>query len=164
MTKRVTGLFSKPQEAVIALNELSDAFFSEQQVSVLMSDQTIGSSFNIEKYNKAGEGFTVGASLTGLAGAIAAGLTSAGVIAIPGLNLVAVGPAVAAFAGAGAGAAAGGSLGGIIGSTVPEYEAKIYEDGIKNGSVLIAVDVDNNQQKRRAEEILEANNAQKIAA
>jgi len=164
MTNRLTALFSTPDEAMTAINDLSDVSFSEEQVSALMSDQTMGSSFDIEKGNKAGEGFTVGASLTGVSTAVAAGLASAGVIAMPGINLVATGPIVGALTGAGVGAAAGGSLGGIIGSTIPEYEAKIYEDSIKKGAVLVAVDFENDQQKNTAKEILEANNGQKVAA
>lgn len=164
MTKRVTGLFDRPQLAMDTLSQLSNEGFTEDQISMLMTDQTRGSGFNIEQGNKAGEGFAIGASLTGLAAAVAAGIAAAGVIAIPGLNLAIFGPLVAAFTGAGAGAATGGVIGALIGSGITEYEAKIYEEGIKEGAVLIAVDAQTDEQEKRAREILRAHAAKKIAA
>jgi hypothetical protein len=74
-------------------------------------------------------------------------------IAIPGINLVAYGPIVAAFTGAGVGAA----LSGIIGSTMPEYEAKVCEDNIKKTSVLIAVDATSDERENAAKNIWSAN-------
>jgi hypothetical protein len=53
MSKRVMGLFDSSEKAVLALDELYNALFSEKQISVLMSDKTYGSSFNIDKDNTA---------------------------------------------------------------------------------------------------------------
>ena len=131
---------------------------------MVMTDETRGASFDLEKGNKAGEGFTIGASLTGVSAAITAGLASAGLIAIPGINLVAYGPIVAALTGASAGAATGGVVGGLIGSDIPEYEAKKIERSIKEGAVLLAVDAKDKEQEQQARDILEANDAHKIAA
>ncbi len=157
MTSTVTGLFTNPEQAKEAFNKLESHGFNENQISVVMNDQTRGKAFNIGKGNKAGEGFAIGASLTGLAAAIAAGLAAVGTMAIPGVNIVAAGPIVAAFTGAGIGAAAGGIIGGLIGLGIPEYEAKVYEKHIKEGGILIAVHTKNAEEEKAAREIFHAN-------
>jgi len=73
-----------------------------------MSDATRGREFALTMATKAPEGAATGATVGGALGAIAAGLVVLGVIAIPGLAIVAAGPVVATLAGLGAGAAAGG--------------------------------------------------------
>ena len=60
-------------------------------------------------------------------------------VAIPGLGLVVAGPIAAALAGAGAGAAGGGLLGALIGWGIPEERVKHYEEGVKNGGILLGV-------------------------
>ncbi|MDB5860613.1 MAG: hypothetical protein JWQ76_4302, partial [Ramlibacter sp.] len=54
-------------------------------------------------------------------------------------GLVIAGPAAAALAGAGAGAAAGGLLGALVGWGIPEERVKHYEQGIKEGGILMGV-------------------------
>jgi hypothetical protein len=164
MTNTVTGIFNKPDQAKEAFVELEEHGFNKERISVLMSDQTKGKAFTIEKGNKAGEGAAIGASLTGLAAAIAAGLAAVGSLTIPGLSLVAVGPIVAALTGAGIGAAAGGLIGSLIGLGIPEYEAKLYEKKIKEGGVLIAVETRNSDEERTVKDIFQANEAKNIAA
>ena len=58
---------------------------------------------------------------------------------IPGLGLVIAGPAVAALAGAGAGVATGGLIGALVGWGVPEERVQHYEQGIKDGGILMGV-------------------------
>lgn len=56
------------------------------------------------------------------------------------MGLLAAGPLVGALAGTAAGASAGGLLGGLIGLGVPEHEAKVYEDALKQeGNMMVAV-------------------------
>jgi hypothetical protein len=160
----VTGIFTKATQAKDAFAELEDRGFHRDRVSALMSDQTKGRAFTIEKTSKAGAGAAIGGSLTGLAAAIAVGLAAVGSLTIPGINLVAVGPIVAALTGAGVGAAAGGLIGALIGLGIPEYEAKIYEKKIKEGGVLIAVEVRNSDEERTVKEIFQSNEAKDIAA
>ena len=60
-------------------------------------------------------------------------------VALPGLGLVIAGPVAAALAGAGAGAATGGLVGALIGWGIPEERVKVYEEGIKEGGILMGV-------------------------
>ncbi len=85
-------------------------------------------------------------------------------MAIPGLNIVVAGAFVSTLAGIGAGATAGGLVGGLVGLGVPEHEAKIYEDEIKDGKILLAVQAENDDQKDQIENIFNAQDAYNIAA
>lgn len=164
MSDTITGIFNKPNQAEAALSDLEKLGINKERISVIMTDRTRGKAFNIEKGNKAGESAAIGASVTGVVAAIAAGLTAVGSMVIPGVNLVAVGPFVAALAGAGAGAAAGGIIGALVGLGIPEYEAKLYEKEIKDGGVLIAVEAKNDEEEKAVKDILQGNKAKNIAA
>jgi hypothetical protein len=71
-------------------------------------------------------------------------------LAIPGVGpVVAAGWLAATAAGAAAGAVAGGAAGGLIGSLtdagVDEEKAHVYAEGVRRGSTLVSVRVDNDQ-------------------
>jgi uncharacterized membrane protein len=61
-------------------------------------------------------------------------------VTIPGLGLlVAAGPLVTLIAGATAGAVTGGLISALHGMGIPEYEAKAYEAGIREGNSHVFV-------------------------
>ena len=62
---------------------------------------------------------------------------------IPGLGLVIAGPIAAALVGAGTGSAIGSIVGGLVGLGISDEEAKLYEDDIKKGGILIGVKASN---------------------
>lgn len=142
-------------EADELIQQLEAAGITESQISVVMSDKTRGTHFGLKESSKVEEGVTVGASTGGLAGAIAGALLAAGTIAIPGLNLVVAGALAPTLAGLGAGGLAGGLIGGLVGSGIPEHEAKVYEDDIEAGKILLAVKTETSEQEKRVDEIFE---------
>jgi len=164
MTTVVTGIFNTALAAQNALYKLENAGFTHNQINMVAAEETVGQTLGIQKESKAAEGGTIGAASGGILGAIAAGLLATGTIAIPGLNLVVWGSAIAAIAGAGAGAAAGGLTGALIGLGIPEYEVKKLENHVKNGAVLVAVEAATDDQATAAKDILKHANAQGIAA
>jgi hypothetical protein len=97
----------------------------------------------------------------GALGAIAAGLVATGVLAVPGLALVAAGPIVATLAGLGAGAAAGGVTGALIGLGIPEHEARFFNEQIEHGGILIGV-YTHDDRAGQARRVLEAAGADKV--
>ena len=139
MATLVTGIFGTRASAEMAVDQLVNAGFSRDDVSVMMSDAPRGREFAITEDSKAPEGAATGAAVGGVLGAIAAGLVSVGIIAIPGIGLVAAGPIIAALAGAGAGGAAGGVLGGLVGAGIPEHEATFYSEELNKGGILVGV-------------------------
>ncbi|WP_299381094.1 hypothetical protein [uncultured Kiloniella sp.] len=164
MTHTVSATFKTDSAAREALLKLEVAGFSEKQMSLVATDSSVGQSFNIEKGTKATEGGAVGASAGGIIGAIAGGLAAAGTILIPGVNLVVYGTAVAAAAGAGVGAATGGLTGALVGFGVPEYEAKRYENEVKNGAILLVVEADSSERAEIIQDIFKQGDAYNIAA
>ena len=86
------------------------------------------------------EGAGTGSAIGGTLGAIIAGIAAIGTsVLIPGLGLVVAGPIAAALAGAGAGGLTGGLVGALIGSGIPEDRAVQYEEGIKNGGLVMGL-------------------------
>ena len=68
-----------------------------------------------------------------------AAIAAIATVALPGVGLVVAGPIAAALAGAGAGGATGGLIGALIGAGIPEERVKDYEEGIKNGGIMMGV-------------------------
>jgi hypothetical protein len=139
MAHLVTALFESRAVAETAVDRLIDAGFARDDISVLMSDATRGREFVVAAESKAPEGAATGGALGGVLGAIAAGLIAVGVIAAPGIGLVAAGPIIAALAGAGAGGAAGGLIGALVGAGIPEHEAKFFSERLTEGGILVGV-------------------------
>lgn len=147
-TPYVTGLFRDRSSAERAYQSLSDRGYTKDDLNLVMSDETRKRHFGndaatgtqTELGNKAAEGAGIGGAIGGTIGAIAAAVAAVGTsVAIPGLGVVVAGPIAAALAGAGAGAASGGLIGALIGWGIPEERVKHYEEGIKQGGILMGV-------------------------
>lgn len=141
----VTGMFRDRDSAERAYQSLPARGYSERDVNLAMSDETRRRHFpeggaDTELGSKAAEGAGVGGAVGATVGAIAAAIAAVGTsIAIPGLGLVIAGPAAAALAGAGAGGVTGGLIGALVGWGIPEERVKHYEQGIKEGGIVMGV-------------------------
>ena len=164
MSNRINATFKTSSAAQAVLTELERIGVKESQISAITSDDTRGHSFNIESHTKAAEGTGIGAATGGVIGAILGGLATATALAVPGLNIVVSGALVSTLAGLGAGAATGGLVGGLVGAGITEHEAKLYEDEIKNGAILISVEATNSAQKDEIKDIFDRQDAHNIAA
>lgn len=162
MAHLVSGIFNTRASADMAVDQLITQGFSRDDISLIMSDATRGREFAIAPETKAPEGATTGATVGGILGAIAAGLVSVGIIAVPGIGLVAAGPIIAALAGAGAGGAAGGIIGALAGAGIPEHEAKFYAEELRSGGILVGVYA-HDDRADVAKEIFENAGAESIA-
>ncbi|HEX2752127.1 MAG TPA: hypothetical protein VHP34_03285 [Alphaproteobacteria bacterium] len=163
-THTITALCKDRASTEDALRRLEDMGFTKDQISLLMNDATRGRAFRLVEGTKADEGAAAGATFGGVTGAIIGSIGTAGALAIPGFNVVVVGALAGALAGLGAGAAAGGILGALIGAGIPEHEAKVYEKELSAGSILIAVDAENEQRAKQVRDVLRAVDATDIAA
>jgi hypothetical protein len=159
------AIFASRSEAELALNELTSAGFSSQDVSVLMADKSGTRDFATEKNTKAPEGTTTGAGVGGTIGGTLGLLAGIGAIAIPGVGpLIAAGPIMATLAGLGVGGAVGGVVGALIGMGIPEYEAKRYEGRVKEGGILVSVHCDSSEEVSRAKDILKRTGGDDVAS
>jgi len=161
MQKAVFGIANELQADEI-LNQLKLAGFSSNDVSVLVPSGTRDLAH--EAHTKAPEGATAGAGTGGVLGGAIGWLAGIGALAIPGLGpFIAAGPIMAALGGAAVGAAVGGVTGALVGMGIPEYEAKLYEDKVREGNILISVHTENGDERRRAREIFERAGAQHVS-
>jgi hypothetical protein len=153
---------SRPQAEQI-VDQLKNADFCNNDISVLFPDKDSTHDFAHEKHTKAPEGIAAGASTGGVIGGALGWVAGIGALAIPGVGpFIAAGPIVAALSGAAVGAAAGGIAGGLIGLGIPEIEAKRYEGKIKQGNLLISVHTENSEDITQAKDIFTKAGAQDI--
>ncbi|WP_052553271.1 hypothetical protein [Enhygromyxa salina] len=164
MSKTIIATYEDVHGANRAVERLFEEGFTNEEISMLLSDATKDKHLAIETNTKAPEGVATGAAVGGTLGAIAAGLTAVASIVIPGLGLVVAGPLLAALAGLGAGGAVGGLVGGLVGLGISENEAKVVEEAIKNGNVVIAVSHDDRDRIKVARAVFESTSALNTAA
>lgn len=155
MNHMVTATFSSRVAAEDALRRLEAIGIAEDQLGMIVSDSTRGTTFTFEETTKADESAAAGATFGGVVGAVLAGVAGAGTLAIPGLNLVIWGPIVAGLAGLGAGAVTGGLIGMLVGAGIPEYEAKLYEESVKEGGILLVVRTKDKEQRKLVRDLLD---------
>jgi hypothetical protein len=145
--RMVTGMFRDRESAEHAYKSITDRGYTNDDVSLVMSDETRKRHFVSDKtvgetelgtkaMEDAGKGGVIGGTVGAIAAAIAAIGTS---LVIPGLGLVVAGPIAAGLAGAGAGGGVGALIGGLVGAGIPEERAKVYEKGVKEGGIVMGV-------------------------
>jgi hypothetical protein len=57
----------------------------------------------------------------------------------------------------------GGLTGALIGLGVPEYEAKLYEEKLRGGNILLAIHVDDSEEASLVRQILSEEKAENIS-
>lgn len=144
----MTGMFSDRTSAERAYNSLTSRGYTADDINVVMSDEARDRHFvndntvveETELGNKAMENAGTGSAIGGTLGAIVGAVAALGTnLLLPGLGLVVAGPLAGALAGAGAGGLTGGLIGGLVGAGIPEERAKVYENGLKEGNIVVGV-------------------------
>jgi hypothetical protein len=139
----MTCIFRDREAAERAYGILTTRGYERDDVTLLMSDEARNRHFpktatSSELGSKAAEGAGIGAVAGGGLGALLMGLAAAG-FAIPGLPIIAMGPLAAALTGAGTGGGVGALIGALVGSGIPEERAKLYEQGLREGGIVLGV-------------------------
>ena len=139
-------MFRDRESAERAYNSVTSRGYTNDDVNLMMSDETRSKYFSDADADgdglgsKALEGAGAGSAIGGTLGAIIGGIAAIGTnVLLPGLGLVIAGPLAAALAGAGAGGLTGGLVGALVGSGIPEDRAREYEEGVKNGGIVMGV-------------------------
>ncbi|WP_437934048.1 hypothetical protein [Sorangium sp. So ce341] len=128
--------------------------YKRDAISLVMSDAARGERV------ESGIGSRAAADV-GVGGAGFAAFATAGAsVAFPGLELVVTGPLGSALAGAGS--AAGGLVGALAGAGVPEHRARVYENGLRQGEVLVGVHASSERDAEILEMILEVSGAENV--
>lgn len=174
--KAIFGMVSSDADAHRIVNRLLAAGFSNTDISIVYPDRDQKGAryiegsripkkdLAIEKHSKAPEGGVTGAVTGGIVGGSLGLLAGIGALAIPGLGpFIAAGPIMGALSGSAVGGSVGLLLGALIGYGIPEYEAKKYETGLREGKILISVHAETDQGIKRAHEILKKEGATDIS-
>ena len=151
MAVMILGLFENIKDANSVLSELDEHEYGSEEITVVVREDIAKGDVEIEE-NGTGDGAKEGAKTGGLIGGILGLLAGLAAIAIPGLGaLFIAGPLVSALgiggvagttaAGALTGALAGGLVGALVNLGVEEDKAKIYETRVKEGDILLGVNV-----------------------
>jgi len=163
--KAVYGIYDSVVHAERSVDTLLRAGFSNNDISVLLPDDTSTREFAHKKDTKAPEGTATGVTAGGVIGGTLGILAGIGAIAIPGVGpFIAAGPIMGGLAGLGVGGAVGGLIGALVGMGIPEYEAKRYEGRLKKGGVLISIHCDTSDEIKRAKELLKGTGAEDISS
>lgn len=164
----LTGLFNDRESAEKAYNSARSRGYNDSDVNLMMADKTRDTWFadsdgDTALGSKALEGAGAGSAIGGTLGAIIAGVAAIGTsVLLPGLGLIVAGPLAAAIAGAGAGGLTGGLVGALIGSGIPEERAKLYDEGIRNGGVVMGVNPRNAEDAEYLENDWKTNRGEHI--
>jgi len=142
--RTISRLYDDYADAVTVVTELERADLnSDRKISLVANENARGRDATVEtqrtETSNAGPGAGAGATVGGIVGL----LTGLGVMAIPGIGpLVAAGWLATTLAGAATGALAGGLIGALTSAGLSREEAEVYEEGVRRGSTLVAVQAD----------------------
>lgn len=148
------GIFDTVEETQRVVRELLDFGFTEQQITVICSDDTKERYFRRFKHQDpagahapaaAAAGGLIGAALTGTTAAVAAVTTG-------GTALFALGPLIA-----GTGGIVGGLVGAMMTRGIEKEAANFYDQEVAAGKLLVAVEYHGDDEElwlAKASEIL----------
>lgn len=145
--RKIVGVFHTEQEVMDTIERLQAQGYRMDEISVIAKDRNEITTVIEERGTKGPEGVTAGAVTGGALGGIGGLLLGMGALAIPGIGpFIAAGPIVAGLTGMAVGAGSGSLIGGLIGLGFPEDEAKIYNDYLESGHILVLVDSDRDRE------------------
>ncbi len=172
MSKMIFGVFAKKENAENAINALENDGFDPKEISIIMKDSDDAKVIQSNTGAKIAEGAASGATTGAVIGGLTGLLVGIGALVIPGIGgLLIAGPLVAELgltgaaastvAGATTGALAGGLIGALVNLGIPEEDAKVYEDSVKRGAILVAVP-DTSGKHMEVSAILTDNSAEQV--
>lgn len=152
--KRIVGIFNTEEKALRAIERLRADGYTDSEISVVTSNKesydrlsrVVGD--EIVKDGEGADGAVAGMATGGVIGGIGGLLLGLGALAIPGVGpIVAAGPIAAAITGALAGGTIGGIAGALMDYGIPEEDAKVYEERINAGDIMVLVDDDETRRE-----------------
>ena len=158
MAKTVVGLFDDFAEAQSVVQDLVNAGFSRNDISIAANQTASGYTGDGATVGTAGtgEGHAVGkdAGIGAGIGGVVGLLVGLGALTIPGIGpVLAAGPLAAALGvtvgSTVTGAVVGGVVGGLVGALthigVPKEHAEYYAEGVRRGGTLVTVNAPDDQ-------------------
>ncbi len=158
MSVTVVGVFDRVDFAEKAAREIKNRGLRTDDISILVKngDQTESR----DETGMVNDNISNGAVTGGIIGGLAGLLIGAGLVAIPGLGIIAAAGPITGLIG---GAATGGIIGGLVDMGIPEEESKRYETDIKGGKVVFTMKTDEDKVDD-VKGILQSNGAERVNA
>jgi uncharacterized membrane protein len=164
MAKAIVCIVKAEDQAEQLLNQLKQAEFSAQEVSIVTQDRREQRSLSHGALHARAGGLATGAVAGGLLAGGVGWLVGMATLAIPGIGpLIAAGPIAAALGDAAIGGAFGALGGAIVGMRLPDHLARYYEDALQNGHVLVAVHTDDLAKQQKARDIFQSAGGEHIS-
>jgi hypothetical protein len=146
----ILGVFPNRDQADKVIDDLIEQDYDPKEISVIMRDINETREIHEESGVTIAGSAASGAATGGVIGGIAGLLVGLGAIAVPGIGALFIagpiasvlgltGAAATTVSGAITGALAGGLVGALVGLGLPENEARVYEERIRSGEILVAV-------------------------
>jgi len=156
MSVTVVGVFDRVDFAEKAAREIKEQGLRTDDISILVKKGDETESGKAE--GMVNDNISNGAVTGGIIGGLAGLLIGAGLVAIPGLGIIAAAGPITGLIG---GAATGGIIGGLVDMVIPEEESKRYESDIRGGKVVFTMKTDE-EKGEDIRNILQANGAERV--
>jgi len=156
MAVTVVGIFDRVDYAEKAAREIKDRGLRTDDISIIVKNRDEGEAQGGERLTN--DNISNGAVTGGIIGGLAGLLIGAGMVAIPGLGIIAAAGPITGLIG---GAATGGIIGGLIDLGIPEQESRKYENDIREGKVVFTMKTDDDKVEE-IRNILQANGAERV--
>jgi len=156
MSVTVVGVFDRMDFAEKAAREIKERGLRTDDISILAKngDQTESR----DATGMVNDNISNGAVTGGIIGGLAGLLIGAGLVAIPGLGIIAAAGPITGLIG---GAATGGIIGGLVDLGIPEEESKRYESDVKSGKVVFTMKTEEDKVDDITN-ILQTNGAERV--
>lgn len=144
------AVFPDRTQADKAVSHIRKKGYEAQDISIIVKEGIVKDEPVTSTATNTVEGMISGATAGGTLGALGGLLIGIGAIAVPGVGVLLIGGPLAAALGltgaaatavsaAATGVAAGGLVGGLIGWGLPEETARVYEERVREGAIVLAV-------------------------
>jgi uncharacterized membrane protein len=142
MADTVIGIFRDNKQAGNAVSEFVNKGFTND-ITVVAKEGVMGDTNVHEVKKDVTEGTTTGAVAGATVGGLAALLSGVASFVVPGVGLLVYGPLATFLGGLAAGALTGGLMGALVDYGIPEEKAKVYQQRLEAGEVLVGVSTGN---------------------
>ncbi len=156
MSVTVVGIFDRVNYAENAAREIKEQGLRSDDISILVKNGE--ETDNQNEKHRVNDNISNGTVTGGIIGGLAGLLIGAGLVAIPGLGIIAAAGPITGFIG---GAATGGIVGGLVDLGIPEAEGKRYESDIREGKVVFSMKTDEDKVES-IRNILQSNGAERV--
>lgn len=156
MSITVVGVFDRVDFAEKAAREIKKQGLRTSDISIVAKNND--ESHMGDGKEMVNDNISNGTLTGGVIGGLTGLLIGAGMVAIPGLGIIAAAGPITGLIG---GAATGGIVGGLVDLGIPEAEGKKYEEDIRGGKIIFTMESEEDKVDSISG-ILKANGAERV--